>query len=163
MADIEFGPIEFLALEFPDDRIPDAVKTELAVLVASEQVRIIDLVVVRRPVDGDLEIIEIQDLEDEIVVTDVELPGSGLAGQEDIDEIAGALPLGSSALILVIEHLWSLGLARALRASGGILLASERIPAEVVAALSELEELAEELEDELDEELDEAAGRGSDD
>jgi hypothetical protein len=41
----------------------------------------------------------------------------------------------------VLEHLWSAGVADAVRASGGVLVASERIPAEVVAAIVELAEL----------------------
>ncbi|MBT0993185.1 hypothetical protein KIN34_02630 [Cellulomonas sp. DKR-3] len=135
-----FGPVELFALEFPSDRIPDEVKAELALLVASEQVRIVDLVVVRRPLDGDLEIIEIEQVGDELDIVDLQLAGGGLAGQEDIDEIADAVPPGASALVLVIEHLWMSGIANAVRSTGGVVLASERIPAEVVAAVVELAE-----------------------
>ena len=133
-----FGPIELVAFEFPDDRIPEAVKTELLALVASQQVRIIDLVVLRRPLDGELEVVEIHEIGDELLVTDVELTGAGLAGQEDIDEIGQGLPPGTSALVLVFEHVWSTGIANAVRDAGGFVLAAERIPAEVVEALLEL-------------------------
>ncbi|MBD8059423.1 DUF1269 domain-containing protein [Cellulomonas sp. JH27-2] len=135
-----FGPVELIALGFPDDRIPDEVKAQLAALVVSEQVRIIDLVVVRRPLEGDLEIIELEDLGDELAITDVELEGGGLAGDEDIADIAEAVPAGTSALVLVFEHVWSNGIAQAIRETGGVLLAAERIPAEVVAAIAELED-----------------------
>ncbi|WP_146843371.1 DUF6325 family protein [Cellulomonas composti] len=133
-----FGPIELVAFEFPDDRIPQDVKSELLALVASQQVRIIDLVVVRRPEVGEVEVIEVHELDDDLVITDVELSGSGLTGQEDIDEIADGLPPGTSALVMVIEHVWSMGLVGAVRDAGGFVLAAERIPAEVVEALLEL-------------------------
>jgi len=137
-----FGPVELIALGFPDDRIPDEVKAQLAALVVSEQVRIIDLVVVRRPVEGDLEIIEFEDLGDELLLadTEIDLVGGGLAGDEDLADIADAIPAGTSALVLVLEHVWSIGIADAIRESGGVLLAAERIPAEVVAAIADLED-----------------------
>jgi len=134
-----FGPVELIALGFPDDRIPDEVKEQLAALVVSEQVRIIDLVVVRRPVEGDIEVIELEDLGDDLAIT-VELEGGGLAGDEDIADIAEAVPAGTSALVIVFEHVWSIGIAQAIRQTGGVLLAAERIPAEVVAAITDLED-----------------------
>jgi len=136
-----FGPVELIALAFPHDRIPDEVKAQVALLVATEQVRIVDLVVVRHPDADTLDIIELADLGGELEFIETELEGTGLAGQEDIDAIAGDLEIGTSALILVIEHLWSVGVAEAIRATGGVLVASERIPAEVVAAVAELAEL----------------------
>lgn len=133
-----FGPVELYALEFPDERIPDAVKAELLRLVESEQVRIIDLVVLRRPLDGSVEVIEIEQVADQLELVGLGLAAPGLAGQEDIDEIAGNLPPGSSALVLVIENVWLRGIVGAIRDSDGLVLAAERIPAEVVNALAEL-------------------------
>ncbi|WP_029291636.1 DUF6325 family protein [Cellulomonas sp. HZM] len=140
----KFGPVELIAIGFPQDRIPDDVKSELLALVESQQVRIVDLVVARRGLEGDVEIIEVDQLGDELEITDVQLAGGGLTSEEDVDEVVGALEPGTSALVLVVEHLWSVGLQRAIFAAGGELLASERIPADVV---DELSELADELED----------------
>jgi uncharacterized membrane protein len=135
-----FGPVELVAIVFPQDRIPEEVKEQVALLVATEQVRIIDLVVVRRPDADTLDVIELTDVDGdgELDFIEVELVGLGLAGQEDIDAVAGDLEVGSSALVIVFEHLWSQGVANAARAAGGTLVASERIPAEVVAAVVEL-------------------------
>jgi hypothetical protein len=136
-----FGPVELIAFAFPQDRIPDEVKAQVALLVATNQVRVVDLVVVRRPDADRIDVIELSDLDGGLDLPVSELVGSGLAGQEDIDAVASGLAVGFSAVILVLEHLWSAGVADAVRASGGVLVASERIPAEVVAAIVELAEL----------------------
>lgn len=136
-----FGPVELVAFAFPHDRVPDEVKAQIALLVVTEQVRIIDLIVVRHPDDETLDVIELSELAGELQLTETELVGSGIAGQEDIDAIAGDLEVGSSALVLVLEHIWSAGVADAVRNSGGVLIAAERIPAEVVSAVVELAEL----------------------
>jgi hypothetical protein len=136
-----FGPVELIAFAFPQDRIPDEVKAQVALLVATNQVRVVDLVVVRRPDADRIDVIELSDLDGGLDLPVSELVGSGLAGQEDIDAVASGLAVGFSAVVLVLEHLWSAGVADAVRASGGVLVASERIPAEVVAAIVELAEL----------------------
>jgi hypothetical protein len=136
-----FGPVELIAFAFPQDRIPDEVKAQVGLLVATNQVRVVDLVVVRRPDADRIDVIELSDLDGGLDLPVSELVGSGLAGQEDIDAVASGLAVGFSAVVLVLEHLWSAGVADAVRASGGVLVASERIPAEVVAAIVELAEL----------------------
>ncbi len=53
--------------------------------------------------------------------------------------MASNLPAGNSALVIVWEDLWALPLAEALRGSGGVLVDSARIPADLVeAAFAEL-------------------------
>ncbi|MDM7830458.1 DUF6325 family protein [Cellulomonas edaphi] len=137
----KFGPVELVAFAFPQLRVPDAVRAEVAHLVATDQVRIVDLVGVRRPDPSTIEVVELSDLSEELDFVEPQLKGAGLAGQEDIDQIASDLLPGTAAVILVLEHLWASGVADAVRASGGILLTSERIPAEVVTAVAELAEL----------------------
>jgi uncharacterized membrane protein len=135
-----FGPVELYALEFPDDRIPDAVKTELLRLVDADQVRILDLVVLRRPQDGSVEVIELEQVADELELVGIGLAAPGLTGEEDIDHVAANLAPGSSALVVVVENVWMRGIVGAIRDSGGIVLAAERIPAEVVNALAEIDD-----------------------
>lgn len=135
-----FGPVELYAIEFPDDRIPDPVKAELLKLVDSDQVRVIDLVVLRRPLDGSVEVVEIEQVADQLELVGIGLAAPGLAGQEDIDEIANGVAPGSSALVLVIENVWLRGIVGAIRDADGIVLTAERIPAEVVNALAELDD-----------------------
>ena len=55
--------------------------------------------------------------------------------------MAANLPAGNSALVILWEDLWAKPLADALRGSGGVLVDSARIPADLVeAAFAELAE-----------------------
>lgn len=146
MADAPFGPVELVAVMFPEERIPDAVRDSLASLVASDHLRVVDLVVVRRPHAGEVEIIEVDSLGDQLTIAEGELAAAGLAGEEDLEAIAASLPPGASALVFVVEHVWSKGFADTARAAGGVLLLTERIPAEVVTALVELAETYDDIE-----------------
>jgi len=143
MAEV-FGPVDLYAIGFPEDRVPERVRDELIGLIASDAVRMVDLVVVRKSLDGDISVIEVEDFGDELQITDLELPGAGLTGGEDLDDIGAGVPPGGSALVAVVEHVWARGFVGAARDAGAVILASERIPAEVVNALAELSELADE-------------------
>ena len=57
---------------------------------------------------------------------------SGLLAEEDIEDLGADLPPDSSAAILLFEHLWATKFRDAVLDSGGELLASIRIPKEVV-------------------------------
>ncbi|PJI94063.1 DUF6325 family protein [Luteimicrobium subarcticum] len=146
-----FGGVDLVAVAFPEERIPDRVKEEIAAVVASGTVTLVDLVVVRRGNDGALTVIELEDLGDELDIDTIELPGGGLTGQEDIDEIAAGLPEGTSAIVLLFENTWARGFVQAANDADGVVLAHERIPGEVVNAVLDLAELD---DDELAEVLD---------
>lgn len=55
-----------------------------------------------------------------------------LIGPEDVREAAELLDRGSCALLLVVEHVWAQDAAVAVRAAGGRIVGSVRIPAERV-------------------------------
>src|SRR5207253_11149499 len=65
---------------------------------------------------------------------------SGLLGDDDIAEAAGALGPGTSAALLIFENTWAAPFVGAVQRSGAQLVASGRIPAEdVLAALDAAE------------------------
>lgn len=135
MSDFEYGPVEFLLVGFdgdaPDPGVIDAVRE----LVNTGAVRILDALVMSRSIDGDIETIEIEESTNAYGLEDAGLDLSGLAADEDIEYFAESLEPGTSAELLVVELLWAKKLASSLAASGGRVLASERIPAPVVNAV----------------------------
>jgi uncharacterized membrane protein len=135
----EFGPIEFVLAEF-DREAPNAAVVEgIRDLVENGTIRLLDLVLVSRGVDGLVVATEIEDVSDEYGFGSIELEASGIAADEDIQELATAIPPGSSALLAVVELLWAKKLAAALAASDGFVVHTERVPAPVVnAALAAL-------------------------
>ena len=141
MPSTTFGPVEFVAIAFPEERVPDAVKVAIVELLGSDVVSLLDLTVVRKGVNGEVDVVEVEDLGDELDITETQLGSSGLAGQEDIDDVAANLEPGTSALVLIVEHTWARQFVRAVRGAGAAVIAQERIPAEVVNEIVELAEL----------------------
>lgn len=138
-APVAVGPVEYLVVAFPGSRFTGAIAPALAEAVASKAVRIIDLTFVQRDEDGAIEIVELDDLDPGDVVSFQPVEGevSGMLNSDDIRTLGQSVPPGSSAALIVWEDLWALPLTEAVRASGGQLVAHERIPAEAAeAALS---------------------------
>ena len=133
-----FGPVELVALAFDTPRVPPSVAQAVLDVGATGAVTLLDLAVVRRDQDGDVEILEAQDLGDEIDLLAVELPASGLTGDEDLREIAAAVEPGTSVLVLAIEHTWSRDLVTAAVAAEADVILHERVPAVTVNEIAAL-------------------------
>jgi hypothetical protein len=135
------GPVSYTVVAFPGNQFNGDIAPEVARLVESGIVRILDLVFVGKDDAGDTISLEF-DQHDELVAFG-ELDGEvgGLINMEDLDHVAAGLPPGNSALIIVWEDVWARPLAEAVIASGGVVVDSARIPAPLVeAAMAELAE-----------------------
>jgi hypothetical protein len=132
----ELGPIDYLIVEFPGSRMTGKGLPMLVDLVDRGIIRIIDLVFVRKELDGSVRGVAIADLDrdGQLDLAVFEGASSGLLGQDDLDEAGGALEPGNSAGILVYENRWAAPLAREIRRGGGQLVASGRIPVQAVLA-----------------------------
>jgi uncharacterized membrane protein len=138
----DMGPIDYIVVEFPGNRMTGEAFPILVDLVDRGLVRILDLVFVRKDTDGSVVGLELKDLDGdgELDLTVFEGASSGLLGDDDIQEAGEVLQPGSSAGILVFENLWAAPFAAAVRRSGGQLVASGRIPVQaVLAALDAVE------------------------
>lgn len=135
------GPVEYVVIGFPENRFTGAIVPALTDLVESGTIHIIDLVFVSKDVDGNVTSFEFDALEELAPYAGLDGEAGGLLNDEDIELAADALEPNSSAALLVWEDAWAAPLAAALRDAGGVLLAGERIPHEIVqAALDELPE-----------------------
>ncbi|MEU1459685.1 DUF6325 family protein [Streptomyces sp. NPDC005706] len=130
----EMGPVDYLVIEFPGNRMTGEAFPLLVDLAERGIVRIIDLAFIRKETDGSVVALELRDLGDEIDLTVFEGASAGVLDQGDIDEAGNALEPGNSAAVLVYENLWAAPLARALRRSGAQLVASGRIPVQALLA-----------------------------
>ena len=145
----EIGPIDYLVVEFPGSRMTGEGLPLLVDLVDRGIIRILDLVFVKKELDGSVRGIAIADLDKDgqLDLAVFEGASSGLLGADDVDEAGGVLAPGSSAAMLVYENVWAAPLAVALRRSGAQMVASGRIPVQaVLAALDEAEARAEAAE-----------------
>jgi len=138
------GPIDYLVVEFPGNRMTGEGFPLLVDLVDRGLIRILDLTFIRKDVDGSVIGLEIGDLtgDGELDLAVFEGASSGLLGQDDLVEAAAALEPGNSAGVLIYENLWAAPFAAALRRGGAELVASGRIPVPAVLAALDAAETA---------------------
>jgi hypothetical protein len=138
----EMGPIDYLVVEFPGNRMTGEGLPLLVDLVDRGIIRILDLQFIRKELDGSVSGLEIADLDSDgkLDLMVFEGASSGLLGKDDVADAASVIEPGSSAGILVYENVWAAPFAAALRRGGGQLVASGRIP--VQALLAELDAAA---------------------
>ena len=142
-ADIdEMGPIDYIVIEFPGNKFTGEAFPALIDLVDRGLIHIIDLLFVKKDLDGSVQALSLQDFGDEgeFDLTVFEGASTGLLGDDDIAEAASAIEAGSTAGLLAYENVWAAPFASAVRRSGGQLVASGRIPVQaLLAALDALE------------------------
>lgn len=137
------GPIDFVLLEFPRDQLTGEAAPALVDLVDRGLIRVLDLVVISKDEDGTVEAVAITDPRGANSGFEYFAGSrSGLLQDDDMREAAEAMQLNTLAALIVYENLWAIPFVKAVRNSGGELIASDRIPAsDVMAALDALEAL----------------------
>ena len=143
MTDVEVGPIDFLAVEFPDGQLKGEGLAEIIKLVDAGIIRVLDLRVVRREQDGTFTAALIADFDNDGTLDLAVFAGveSGLIADEDLEETAELLAPGTAAAVIVYENSWAGPFVAAMHRAGAEVLATGRIPAaDVIAALDALEE-----------------------
>jgi uncharacterized membrane protein len=147
---MEFGPVQILVVGFEDGKFSGEILAELKRLREHDIVRLIDLLFVAKDDDGEIEAIEVSDLDSDEAEAFGALAGAlmglGAAGEEgaeagavagaaavdergsvlDTDEVwylADAIPPGTSAGVALLEHRWAIPLRDAIEGAGGHTLA----------------------------------------
>lgn len=142
--EIGMGPVDYLVVEFPGNRMTGEGLPLLVDLVDRGVIRILDLTFIRKDADGSVTGLEIGDLTGDgaLDLAVFEGASSGLLGQDDLEEAAAALEPGNSAGVLIYENLWAAPFAAALRRGGAELVASGRIPVPAILAALDATETA---------------------
>ena len=140
----ETGPIDYVVIEFPGNRMTGEGFPLLIDLVDRGIIRILDLKFVMRELDGSVVAIEIADFDGDgqLDLAVFEGASSGLIGPDDIDEAISIIEPGNSAGIIVYENVWAAPFAVALRRGGAQLVASGRIPVQAILAALDASEAA---------------------
>ena len=120
--------VECVVISVPELSSAIAVSDALTSLVASDQIRVLDLVGVVTGYDGRSTIIEADLVPALATLEGVDGEVGGLLSEDDVLLAGSALPPGTSALVVVVEDRWATLLADAARGSGGRIIGGERIP-----------------------------------
>jgi len=133
------GPVEYMILGFPGNRFRGEIAPELAKLVNSGTIRILDLVFILKDADGSVTTFEFDQLDELAAFGDVDGEVGGLISNEDIEHAAALLEPNYSEALLVWEDVWATPFVDALRRADGVLLEGARIPRELIeTAFSDL-------------------------
>ena len=134
------GPVDFVLIEFPGDRLTGEAAAALMDLVERGVIRLYDLMVISKNQDGSVDLLELGEQAGAGGFAFFEGARSGLLGDDDLRDAAAAMEPGTVAALVVYENAWAIPLVAAARNSGGEVIASARIPAaDIMAALEALE------------------------
>jgi uncharacterized membrane protein len=163
------GPVQMLVVGFEGPEFKGEILEELTRLKDEDIIRLIDLVVVKKDDEGNIETLHTSDLSQDEAMEFGAVAGAliglgadgeegaeagALAGAEamadrqlfDDDQVwyaADAIPNGTAAGVALIEHRWAIPLRDAIVRAGGIPLIDEWIHAtDLIAAGLKLEEAA---------------------
>jgi uncharacterized membrane protein len=157
---LTLGPVQMLVVGFDGDHFTGEIREELKRLKDNDIVRVIDLMLVKKNEDGEIEAMQHSDLDqeeaEEFGAIIGALVGFGAGGEEEAERgaIAGAaeledghvfddeevwylgdaIPQGTAAAVALIEHRWAIPLRDKIAKAGGVTLADNWIhPADLIA------------------------------
>src|SRR6478736_6078644 len=97
----ELGPVDYVVVEFPADaaNFSGEMASELASLVERDLVRVLDLLFIKKDLDGSVEAFESHEFDDTEVgqLRQLETDLALLLAEEDVESIGAALEPGTSA------------------------------------------------------------------
>ena len=137
------GPVDYLVVEFPAEtaNFSGEMAAELTSLVGRGLVRVLDLLLMRKDLEGSVSVDELHEVDEaeagELIALEAEL--GMLLAEQDVEEFGTVLEPGAVAAVLVYENCWAGPFGSAVRRSGGQLVAEGRIPTHALLAAIEAE------------------------
>jgi hypothetical protein len=126
------GPVQVLVVGFDQPTFSGEVLAEFTRLREAGLVRLLDVLLVARAEDGSLDTLEASEAADlgGLAAEVLGQPESASEGESDPSEIdtvamwslADAVPVGGTAAVALIEHVWAAPLSAAIQRAGGTLL-----------------------------------------
>jgi len=128
------GPIDFLAVAFPNGRVTGGGFKRLMDLVERDIIRVLDLEFIARSTDGVVRKMELESIEhdSDVDVATWQAAESGLLDESDVKVIAADLAPGSAAGIVVYENMWAVPLIAAIDQSGARIIGEGRVASDDV-------------------------------
>ena len=135
----EIGPVDYAVIAFPGNRFSGDIAPALSELVDAGTIRIIDAAFVSKDANGDVFAFELTELAPEVqtALDALHIEVQGLFNDAELLSVAATLEPDNSAALLVWENVWARKVAQAMRDAGGVLVAFDRLPHDVVQTARE--------------------------
>lgn len=139
----QYGPVDYLIIEFPEgsSSFTGEMADELVKLVEAGTIRVVDMLVLTKDENGEIDAVELSDVDNLGPLVQIEAELAELLAADDVAHLAAAMDPGTVAGVLVYENLWAAPFASAARRSGGQLIADGRIPIQAIIASIEADTL----------------------
>ena len=126
------GPVEYVILGFPGNKFTGQIVPELAKLIESGVIRIIDLTFISKDAAGEVSVVDYDAIEELAAFAGLDAEIGGILTEDDIAYAALSLEPNSSAALLLWEDTWAAPFAAAVRNANGVILEGARIPREII-------------------------------
>ena len=135
---MDIGPLEYVVIGTRDQQLTPALVAELDAIQESEQIYVVDLILITKSADGALTRREVNELIEPApgIYAAIASNLRGLLTAQDIESLAAQVPPGNSAFVILLEHAWVIGLAEAVRQAGGVVYSGGMVSHEELAQLS---------------------------
>lgn len=135
----EIGPVDYAVIAFPGNQFNGEIVPALVDLVRAGTIRLIDAAFVGKDEKGEIFTLEVTELAPDVQerLSALHIEVQGLLNDEELLAIGEQLELDSSAALLVWENVWARDVAQKMRDAGGLLVAFDRVPHDVVQAARE--------------------------
>ncbi len=135
----EIGPVDYAVIAFPGNEFKGEITPALADLVEAGTIRLIDAAFVGKDENGNVVAFELSELAPDVqeALDALNIEVQGLFNDEELLAAGRELEPNSSAALLVWENVWARRVAQAMRDAGGMLVAFDRVPHDVVQAARE--------------------------
>jgi hypothetical protein len=120
--------VEYMIVAVPGLGSLEALAPALAEMVTSAAIRILDLVVLVKDLDGAVTALELEAVESLAALRHLEGEIGGMLSVHDVELASFALRPGTAGVVVVTEDRWAERLSVAAQRVGGRIIAGERIP-----------------------------------
>ncbi len=124
------GPLEYIIIGCPGNQFTHEIAPELHAIQEKDLIRVVDLLFLRKDATGTVSVLEVQDLNDEELAPFGVLKSNlmGVLTHEDIITLSNAVPVDTSAVVVLLEHLWIGNLEKAIARANGVIYIGGMVP-----------------------------------
>jgi len=135
---MDIGPLEYVVIGVSDQQLQDALFSELNTIQETGRIRVVDLIFVNKSAEGTVVMREVSELVEEELAAygDIAVNLKGLLTAQDLEQLTRQVPPDTSAIVILFEHTWVIGLTEAVRKAGGVVFTGGMVSHDVLAHVS---------------------------